>query len=297
MEITRPVFIIGCPRSGTTVISEIISSHPDAAWFSNYSEWFPLLPWFNLMRRIIDIPIFGPLLQGRKGVSLPLRFLPRPSEAWSVWEYCCGKKILYEPLTNVDPTPTERHRLRKMVKQTLFFQGGKQLVTKMTGPPRIKYLRKIFPDAAFIHIIRDGRAVVHSLLNVNFWKKGGGYEKPWWGGFPKKYEEQWLATEKSPIALAALQWRYIIELTEVERNEVGSDFLEIKYEDFLENPTRVVGKMLDFCRLSSHKRVWLFLQRTPLRDTRLKWRRAFTEQEQHLLQQLIGDILKRYGYS
>ena len=34
MEIYKPIFLIGVPRSGTTLLNNIICRHKDLAWFS-----------------------------------------------------------------------------------------------------------------------------------------------------------------------------------------------------------------------------------------------------------------------
>ena len=39
-----PLFIVGCGRSGTTIVYELLCEHPDLAWFSNYAERWPALP-------------------------------------------------------------------------------------------------------------------------------------------------------------------------------------------------------------------------------------------------------------
>jgi len=46
--------------------------------------------------------------------------------------------------------------------------------------PRIGFLQAIFPDAKFIHIVRDGCAVANSRMNAPFWKGWQGLNT--WGG-------------------------------------------------------------------------------------------------------------------
>ena len=40
-KLSKPIFLIGCPRSGTTVISESIYVHPELGWFSHYFDNYP----------------------------------------------------------------------------------------------------------------------------------------------------------------------------------------------------------------------------------------------------------------
>ena len=41
MKTKKPIFLIGVPRTGTTLLYNILCLHPDLAWFSteNFSEW------------------------------------------------------------------------------------------------------------------------------------------------------------------------------------------------------------------------------------------------------------------
>ena len=56
------------------------------------------------------------------------------------------------------------------MKTVTYDNNGRRLILK--NPPnstRIKQLLDIFPDAKFIHILRDGRTVVNSLINRDFY--------------------------------------------------------------------------------------------------------------------------------
>jgi hypothetical protein len=51
IELNKPIIFIGAPRSGTTIISEIIMRHPDIGFISNYDEKIPNYPILSLLRR------------------------------------------------------------------------------------------------------------------------------------------------------------------------------------------------------------------------------------------------------
>src|SRR5262249_42080443 len=44
VPIDRPVFVVGCHRSGTTVLYEALAAHPDVACFTNASNLLPQVP-------------------------------------------------------------------------------------------------------------------------------------------------------------------------------------------------------------------------------------------------------------
>jgi len=181
--IYKPVFVIGMPRSGTTVISEAISLHEEFGWISNYLTKFPNYIWISMLNRLCFIPKIGIYIRGRKPQTNNLnsffrKFFPYPSEAYNIWEIFLGKKFRNDYLFGKVATEEERKNVIEYFKKVLKYQGKKRLFVKLTGPPRIQFLTSIFPDAYFIHIIRDPRAVVNSLLKVKFWREGGGLERP-----------------------------------------------------------------------------------------------------------------------
>ena len=83
-NISKPVIFIGSGRSGTTIISEIVFSHEDLAWPSNYQEYFPSFPLINLFRIFFDNRLWH--FKGQKRqlnkVSALNKILFKPAEAY-----------------------------------------------------------------------------------------------------------------------------------------------------------------------------------------------------------------------
>ena len=249
-SIDRPIFMIGVPRSGTTALSEAISLHEDLGWISNYVNRLPFLPWLALFDRITDNPSLGWLLRGKKGQDRRLasqlrRLLPHTDEAFTFWKWYGGEKMLWSYLIDQAADAAERERLVNSLRTILSCQDKKRFFTKFTGPPRIHYLNSLFADAYFIHVIRDPRATVSSLLKVSFWRQQGGLENPWWrDGLSADEIRKWHDTGKSPAALAAVQWNRIVELAHQERELLDpSHYLEVRYEDFTDAPHDILSSV------------------------------------------------------
>ena len=246
IKIDRPIFMIGMPRSGTTVIAEAISLHRDLGWFSNLQVHLPRSYWLALLSRITNVPVIGEYLLGKKnqggGISSKIKeHLPHCDEAYPIWEQYLGEKFCRDYLINQTATVSEQKSIKSLIMNVLHWQGKKRFFSKLTGPPRMHYLKSIFEDAYFLHVVRDPRAVVSSLLQVTFWKNGG-LDKPWWqNGLPDLYYQEWLEHKKSQVALAAVQWKWIIELTGQEKEFVAKErYIEVRYEDFVEDPHLVI---------------------------------------------------------
>ncbi len=55
----KPVFIIGCPRSGTTMLLDILSSHEDFAWISQFVNKLPSKIYLGYIQRLYNNYLFG----------------------------------------------------------------------------------------------------------------------------------------------------------------------------------------------------------------------------------------------
>jgi hypothetical protein len=253
----KPVFMIGMPRSGTTVLSEAISFHEKFGWLPNYLGRFPKISMGCLFNRVTSVPKIGWYLRGKKkqdknSVSLFRRFLPYSAEVFPFWENVLGENFSWDYLIEKSATEDQKKNLTGSIRRVLLFQGKDRLFAKFTGPSRIHFLNSIFPESSFIHIIRDPRPVVSSLLKVNFWKQNGGFIRPWWqNGLIEKDKQDWVQYNRSPVALAAVQWRRVIEITWKERVSLCNNrFIEVKYEDFVNNPHEVLSSIFFKLKIS-----------------------------------------------
>jgi hypothetical protein len=254
-ELRRPIFVIGVPRSGTTVFFEDFSSNLELAWMSNYSRMFPSFHAVNLLLPVFEHKFLK--LRGRKNQygtrSLFNKVLPRPDEAYEFWNRYAHPEFSSNYLLNTRATSRQIQSTRRAVRSLVRYQGKSRFSAKITGPSRIGFLSSIFPDAIFINIVRDGLAVTHSLLNISFWQKNGGLENPWWqGGLNENYVNHWKKT-KDPGILAALQWKQIIEHAREEATQLqANQYVEIRYEDYMKSRKTLLNTLFDDLDLSTN---------------------------------------------
>ena len=306
MEREPPIFLIGVGRTGSTAIYRALAVHEDLGWFSNYSVHFPRTLLVVALQRLYRVPGFRKVIWGdqRQGhhpwLSRVDRYLPRPDEVYPLWARLCGEKFRRDYLIDVKATPAERHKTRRAVRWALRLQGKSRFIAKITGPARMGYLDSVFPDAVFVHVIRDGRAVVNSLLNIPFWKEGGGHERPWWkNGLPEGWEAEWERFGRSPAALAAIQWRTIMDVTRREKEQLSPGrYFEIRYEDFINAPVETMRRVAADCGLRPSAKLDDYVGRPGrYRDMNLKWVKRFSSEEIDDLHQIMGEWLERSGYA
>lgn len=239
---SRPVhFLVGTGRCGSTLLHETLCRHPDVVFVSNLEDRS------SAFRRLAGV-------NGRVYRSLPeswtrkgrIRFAP--SEAYHALEREVSP-LLSEPqhdLTAADATAVLVDRLRR------FFADrpgppGAPMVHKFTGWPRAGLLAAAFPDARFIHVVRDGRAVADSWLRMPWWRGHLGPEGWHFGPLPDRYADEWAAHRYSQPALAGIAWKLLLDAHASAAREVGGDrWLDLRYEDFVDNPAEVSAQCMKF---------------------------------------------------
>ena len=213
----------------------------------------------------------------------------RPSEAGNIYHNYCGFDNARR-MTEADLTPELARKIRQVIEGHLRFTGKARFLTKQTtNCQHIRLIHVLFPDAYYIHIIRDGRAVANSLYRVKWWSKIG----IWWLG---QKPEAWAAEGKEPIALCALHWQHDVQEILQNKHLFAERYLEIHYENLVENPSIVIKRLLQFCELRETAE---FRQRLPqsLKDMNYKWQTQLSEPQKRVLEESIGDFLLDLGYS
>ncbi len=288
-RIDRPVFVFGTGRSGTTLLFNLLSFHPHFAWFSNYSHLFPRWPGVALLSRLHDLAFADRLI--RKS----WRITPMPTETYAVLDDVTKSMFTAERLLGPeDATPEIKKRFRRVVTDYLRFQGKKRFIHKHTGFARTRFLDAIFPDAHFVHVYRDGRAVANSVVQAGWWK---GLDSWKWGEMNPEYRQEYLESREEPLVLAGIVWKTLMDRIEAECEFLPqSRLLRVGYSALIKDVRKVMQEVCEFCDLPSSERFSRHVSATQISDMDTKWRRDLTERQKTLLQRSIGPHLTKYGF-
>lgn len=287
-SLDRPIFIIGVARSGTTLLLNLFVKHPDLAWFSNIIDQYPQYAWLSFLSRIWDIPYFGNKIGGR------ISGLQHSHESINVYKYCRIHKQIYKKQRVLDEQDVEEfqaQQFRRILSKTLHYWGKPRFINKNTNNcMRIRYLNAIFPDAIFVHIIRDGRAVANSLLNVDWWPK----LNLWWADYTPR---EWETLGNSPIRLCAIHWKREIQsilnsITHVDPKRIVS----VRYEDLVQDTTNQMKFLIDKCGLSWNEFYEQQLQKVDTINQNYKWERNLSKPDRLILENSLSQILNQLGY-
>lgn len=290
-QIKKPVFIIGAGRSGSSIFYSVFSRHPQVIWMSRLLNKFSYNDDLSFYRRVMsfsDNALAGETFRKR----LPAR------ECYPFWHTVfSGYNAPWRDLTESDVTNRVKKRMITALEK-ISYNNKERHVLKLTGWSRIRFLKAIFPDAKFIHMVRDGRAVCNSLLNVEFWR---GYQGPYqwrWGPLSESDQEILDKYEGSFVALSGIQWNIILEAIAQAQTILQEDeFVEIRYEDFCERPMEVMEKVVEFSELEWSEGVRTKLSRVKVSSNNYKWKQDLTGAQINCLNDIMRDNLARFNYS
>jgi hypothetical protein len=278
--------MIGFGRSGSSHIHELMSFHPQLAWLSKFADLYPEKLWMN--RAVLRAFGVAPL------ADFVSQKLP-PREGWPYWDHHFpGFSEPYRDLRADDVTPYIAGKMRKAVARMTTPSRPRPLI-KLTGWPRIGFLKKIFPGAKFVHILRDGRAAANSLMHVPFWRGWLGTERWQWGALPDHYRAEWERWNQSFIALAAIQWKMYIDAMDAARAE-APELLEVKYEDACGKPIETFRTITEFCGVPWHETLEAKLRRAPFRQANYRWKEELEPEQQQMLEDILGERCRALGY-
>ncbi len=255
IQLDRPVFVVGVERSGTTLLYSLLANHREFYWLSRLDSALPNKGCVtSLARRLAGrLSTRGHYVAVVGSVGRTTG-LCGPVEGVSFWRVALGGSSAAENWGDYRAAEAASQelveRLRLEFKIRLLFSGKSRLLLKQPGfSLQLRFLDKIFPDALFVHVLRDPFENLRSLVGV----KARSAEKFWGVKFPGWRE--YLGADLS--VQAALQISSTLELIDrdVKEGDLAGRFLRVRYEDLVENPREVTEAVLAFCGMGWDARI------------------------------------------
>lgn len=287
------VFVLGTGRCGSTLLHEVLARHRDTGFVSNVDDRLPRL----VRAGRWNGPVYRPMPPCFTGKGR-LRFAP--SEAYRLLDAQVSP-LISAPCRDLradDVTPWLEKRFRRFFESRALAQGSTTFLHKFTGWPRAGFVHKVFPRAHFVNVIRDGRAVASSWLQMSWWS---GYKGPgaWqWGPLPDDYAREWEASGHSFVLLAGLAWKLLMDAVEPARQGVPSgQWLDVRYEDLVADPRQHMERVLRFVGLEWTEEFGNAFARYHFDATQNEaFQRHLDPQSVHQLETSLAGHLRRYGY-
>jgi hypothetical protein len=234
-NINHPIiFIIGAPRSGSTILYQLITSFFDVIYINNLMD---------AARQNINVgyTLSKLFFRGKGHQSFQSSYgktigegLNAPAEGrfWYKW-----LPKAYHHLTRTDIGENEKQQI-KMRFNCLINRSQKPLIIKnLAFSVRLDLLNELFPNAYFIFITRDKTAQTLSILNAR--KKNHIPENKFWSIRPENYKD--LEQESDEVMMIIKQIFYIEKEINNDLQLFADDhIIKIKYEDLLKDPRGIL---------------------------------------------------------
>ncbi|GGL07854.1 sulfotransferase family protein [Mangrovihabitans endophyticus] len=249
--------VVGTGRCGSTLVQELLCRHPRTGFISGLDDKLPRL---NLTGRFN-----GPFYRGaapRPPAMTALRHSRRllergrlrvaPSEAYQLLDrhVLAGFGKPCRDLLAGDLTPHAARALRAFFDARIRAQRCDPLLHHLTGWPRTGYLHAAYPDLKVVHVVRDGRAVANSWLQMGWWDGWRGPDNWYLGSLPGALREQWEDSGRSFVVLAALGWRMLTDAyAQARAAHPAGQWLDLRYEDVVADPRGQLRRALEFLGL------------------------------------------------
>jgi len=239
----EPVFIVGHWRTGTTMLHELLDLDPNNRCPSTYESlvpnhfliserWVrrlmaPLMPRkrpMDNMRVGFDRPQEDEVALCNMGVPSPFLTVAFPNRPLQHPRY-----VDFEELTAAERDRWEQ-ALRRFLKQLLYKRPGRLVLKSPQHTCRVKHLARMFPQARFIHLVRDPFVLFSST--VHFWTsmyEAYGFQKPRLDGIHEFVFETLLAMDA--------------RLEEARELLEPGRLVDLRYEDLVQNPVAVIQSL------------------------------------------------------
>lgn len=232
-DTSRPcpvVFVVGAPRSGTTLLYQALLQRFRFVYFSNLGAAFYRAPTFA--QALERLPPFssgaGTAFESRFGRTRGWRGPHEAARFWYRW-FPSGEDVYVAP----GATPRETlDGLRREVAGMIRVGGAPALFKNTFNSMRIAPLCEAFPEASFLVCSRDIVDVATSILRARVAETGR--KDGWWSVPPREF----------PRIRHHPYWRQVVEQAHFVCNQIAADrerfgeerFLEVRYEALCDAP-------------------------------------------------------------
>ncbi|MFW6134492.1 MAG: sulfotransferase family protein [Elusimicrobiota bacterium] len=180
---TGIVFIVGAPRTGTTLFYQILTNMLNVGYLSNLSNLFyhSLLSGMMLHERIFGARPHNNF-SSDNGRTKGWNSVNESGKFWYQWypkDICC---LTDEMLSKIDFSPMVNtiRNIQYSLKKPLVFKN-------QTNSQRVSSLARLFPDSIFVHVVRAPLPTVKSIIRQR--RRFLGSVDKWYSIKPDNYEQ------------------------------------------------------------------------------------------------------------
>ena len=272
-----PVFVLGSPRSGTTLLYDMLLSAGGFAVYLAESNVFNLL-----------LPRFGDLRVYKNRTRMVDTWLDsKLFRATGLDREDIRSKLIAECENGADFLSIV------MGEICAAQQVGRWAENSPEGMLYLPLIRRLIPDSLFIHIIRDGRDVATSLGKLRYIRAF-----PW--------------EDRHGLIGCGIYWEWMVEQGRRFGRSIPADYMEVRFEDLLAQPQPTLDRIAAFIEQpldydviqrvaygSLTKPNTSFHQEAAKADFNPvgRWKKAFSAEQLLRFERLVGSTLAELGYA
>jgi hypothetical protein len=271
----NPIFVVGCHRSGTNLLYDMLLS---AGGFAVYRGYLPVYKTL--------IPRFGDLgkLEGRKN-AVQAWLKSKGFRRSGLDAGPLASKLLAECRTGGDFISVVMDEIT---------QSQNAMRWALYDPDNVLRIDKIkadIPRALFVHMVRDGRDIALSL------SKMGGFQPLPWDRRSRK------------LQATAMYWQWMVQQGKIFGSQIPADYIEIHFEELVGEPERVLKTLgqfiehdLDYTHIRQASLGRLREPNSSFRGEKQqnspvnRWKEKLSKEEVKGLETLVGTCLEECGY-
>ncbi len=269
-----PVFVLGCGRSGTTLLYHMLLSAGNFAVYRTESNAINLLE-----------PRFGDLsVKSHKEKLMETWLASKLYERSGLDAESIKAKVMAECRNGGD--------FLRIIMTEMARQQNVERWADCT-PEHLLHLERIketIPEALIIHIIRDGRDVALSTAKLGY------IRRMWWDRTPN-------------VMVAGLYWEWMVRKGREDGRKLGPDYVEVHFERLISDPRATLATLSGFIEQDLNYDHILnvgigsvsepntsFKNSTGEFDPLGRWKKGFTPEQLVMFEALVGTTLQEFGY-
>lgn len=293
-----PLFIIGHWRSGTTLLHELLTLDPHHTYPTTYEC---IVPNHFLLTEWCYTRLFRFLLPSQRPMdNMPVAWNRPQEDEFALCNLGLPSPYLtiafpnrrpqypeYFDLVDVPPKALDRWKacFLRFLRQVTIRNPKRIILKSPTHTYRIKILLDLFPDARFVHIVRNPYVVFAST--VHLWQSlyaHYGLQHPTFDGLEQYVFDNFL---------------HMYEKLEESRPLVApSHFYELRYEDLVKDPIEQVRAIYEHLELGDFAEVLPQLKQYLAGSATYTTNRYTLSSElRDAITQRWGHVIRRYGYA
>ncbi len=288
------IFVTGAPRSGSTTLLDFLTVNREVGWIPEVLSGKPAQ--LSLAKRVRrqHWPLLGDFWLERRYAWKRVTSPAEDHAFWAHWIPGFDPDPAAPQLPAADGLTEDQIRTaRQAVEAVCRKQGVHKFVGQYTGVDRVELLRRIFPEARFIQLMRDPRSVAYQLArritdeDHPFWT----HREAWVELLPAVLQQRLTQLDDTPINFCGVMVRwYHLLFKNAFAALPEEDWMEVAYADLMASPEPTLKRVFRYTGFAFNNRFQYYLKYHQVHNSNHRTQRNLTEEESEQLVEAVASV-------